>query len=237
MVLMTEWLKEKWIDIFYAIIFAIAAAVAIYYIGKKKPEPVTQRNTILSNFSWEEIPGKDSVRFTDFLKSKYDLEWVKTAKIAKNDDGKTIMITAGKNFISLNLNNDNTELNLRIDNDKTDKFIMKTEKGKLNIYPITILARFILPDNHKINITDVKKVFGREDFMRYISKDKLSRISKKHFKIVKTHDGLCIEDLESTNGTRLNGEEIKSRERRKLGDGDEILVGRELNLKYVQLDV
>lgn len=85
-------------------------------------------------FSWNKIPGNDSGRLTDYLKLNYDVDWVKTAKIAKTDNDKTIMITAGKNFLSLKLNNDNTELNLQIDNGKTDKFIVKTKKGKLNIY-------------------------------------------------------------------------------------------------------
>jgi len=85
-------------------------------------------------FNWEEIPGNDSERLTHFLKTNYDVDWVKTAKIAKIDNHKTIMITAEKNFLSLNLNNENTELNLKIDNVKIDEFIVKTENGKLNIY-------------------------------------------------------------------------------------------------------
>jgi transposase len=89
-------------------------------------------------FSWKEIPGNDSERLTDFLKSNYDVDWVKTAKIAKTDDDKTIMIIAGEKFISLNLSNENTELDLKIDNGKTDKFIVKTENDKLNIYKTVI---------------------------------------------------------------------------------------------------
>jgi hypothetical protein len=85
-------------------------------------------------FSWEEIPGNDSDRLTHYLMSNYDVDWIKTAKIAKTNNGNTINITAGKNFLLLNLNNENTELNLIIDNVKTDKFIVKTENGKLNIY-------------------------------------------------------------------------------------------------------
>ncbi len=85
-------------------------------------------------FSWEEIPGNDSRKLTDFLKSNHDVDWVKTDGIAKTDNGKTIMITAGENFLSLNLNNEKTELNLIIDNVKIDEFLVKTENGKLNIY-------------------------------------------------------------------------------------------------------
>ena len=66
-------------------------------------------------FSWKEIPGNDSGRCIDVLKSNYHVDWIKTAKIDKTDNGKTIMITAGIKFLSLNLNNENTELNLKID--------------------------------------------------------------------------------------------------------------------------
>jgi transposase len=89
-------------------------------------------------FSWKEILGNESEILTDFLKSNYDVDWVKTAKIAKADDDKTIMIIAGEKFISLNLSNENTELDIKIDSCKTDKFIVKTENNELNIYKTVI---------------------------------------------------------------------------------------------------
>ncbi|MCX9084841.1 MAG: IS1634 family transposase [Candidatus Methanoperedens sp.] len=89
-------------------------------------------------FSWKEIPGNESELLKDFLKSNYDVDWVKTAKIAKTDDDKTIIINAGEKYISLNLSNENTELDIKIDNGKTDKFIVKTENDKLNIYKTVI---------------------------------------------------------------------------------------------------
>lgn len=89
-------------------------------------------------FSWEEIPGNDSIKLTNYLKSIYDVDWVKTAKISKIDNDKTVIITDGKNRLSLTLNNENTELNLKIGNDKTDEFFVKTENGKKNIYANSI---------------------------------------------------------------------------------------------------
>ena len=84
-------------------------------------------------FSWEEIPGNDSTRLKGFLESNYYLDWVNTAKIEKVEE-KVIRITAGDKIVSLNLNNEKTEVNLKIDNGKNDTFIVKTENGKLNIY-------------------------------------------------------------------------------------------------------
>ncbi|MGB8218657.1 MAG: hypothetical protein WCE94_15270 [Candidatus Methanoperedens sp.] len=65
---------------------------------------------------------------------EYSIDWVKTARIEKIDDGKTIRVTNGKNFILLKLNNEKTEVKLEIDDGRTDDFITKTENGNLNIY-------------------------------------------------------------------------------------------------------
>jgi len=64
----------------------------------------------------------------------FSIEWIKAAKINKNDNGKTISITNDTNFLSLTLNNKKTNVNLEIDDGRTDKFIVKTENGELNIY-------------------------------------------------------------------------------------------------------
>ena len=84
-------------------------------------------------FSWDETPRNDSGRLIDFLKQKYSIDWVKTAKIEKIDDGKTIKVSVGKNHLSLSLNNEKNKVNLKIDDGRTDDFIAKMENGKLNI--------------------------------------------------------------------------------------------------------
>ncbi len=83
-------------------------------------------------FSWENIPGNDSEILLDFLKKKYGIDWVKTAKI---DDGKIIKVTAEKKYLLLSLNDEKTEVSLLIDDGRIDKFKAKTENGKLNVYP------------------------------------------------------------------------------------------------------
>ncbi len=85
-------------------------------------------------FSWDEIPENDSGRLRDFLKQNYSIDWVKIARIEKIDDGKTIRVSTEKNFLLLKLNNDKTEINLKIDDCRSDKFVVKIENGKLNIY-------------------------------------------------------------------------------------------------------
>lgn len=85
-------------------------------------------------FSWEKIPGNENGRLIEFLMQNFGIEWVKAARIKKNDDGKTIIVTSEKNFLSLTLNDEKTNVNIAIDDGRTNKLIVKTEKGKLNIY-------------------------------------------------------------------------------------------------------
>lgn len=83
--------------------------------------------------SWDEIQGNDYKILIEFLILNYGVDWVKKATIVRDND-KTLSMTSKKNSLSLNLNNENTELNLKIDDNKIDKFIVKNEGGKLNIY-------------------------------------------------------------------------------------------------------
>jgi|GEM_PF-2028110 len=84
-------------------------------------------------FSWNDIPGNNG-RLIEFLKQNFGVDWVKTAKIEKIDDGKAIEVSYEKNYISLKLNNEKTEAYLKIDNGATEKFMAKMENEKLNIY-------------------------------------------------------------------------------------------------------
>jgi len=87
-------------------------------------------------FSWEKIPGNDDERLIEFLIQNFGIEWIKAAEISKNDDGKTIRVTSDTNFLSLTLNDEKTNVNIEIDDGRTDEFIVKTENGELNIYEL-----------------------------------------------------------------------------------------------------
>ncbi len=108
----------------------------IEYLGQGKINGKDLYNKYL--FCWEEIPGNDSERLIEFLKLNYDIDWVQKAEIKKTDDGKTIRAYFETNNLSLNLNNDRTKVNLKINN-ITDEFIVNTENGKLNIYTDNII--------------------------------------------------------------------------------------------------
>jgi len=85
-------------------------------------------------FSWDEIPGSDTGKFVDFIKQKYVVNWINGNNIDKLDDYRTIKVIDGNNFLSLILNDEKTQVSLIMDNGRTDKFIVKTENSKLNVY-------------------------------------------------------------------------------------------------------
>jgi two-component system cell cycle response regulator len=61
-----------------------------------------------------------------------------------------------------------------------------------------------------------------------------SGLSRRHCRIVKTAEGYQIEDLDSTNGTSVDGDPVKGRH--KLHDGARILMGRDTVLKFAVQD-
>ena len=60
------------------------------------------------------------------------------------------------------------------------------------------------------------------------------RISRYHLKLQEDNDKVVLTDLESTNGTKVNGEDIQVR---ILRDGDTIALGRSLLLVGSQTDI
>ena len=83
-------------------------------------------------FSWDEIPGNDNSKLIEFLKQKFEIDWVKTARIEKN--GNIIKVSTEKNYVSLNLDQKKTQVIFVIDDGRVEKFIAKMENGKLNIF-------------------------------------------------------------------------------------------------------
>ncbi len=85
-------------------------------------------------FSWDDVPGNDNGRLIEFLKQNYGIDWVKTAKIEKIDDCRTIRVSYEKNYLFLGLNDNKTLVNIKIDDGRTEKLSVRLENSKLNIY-------------------------------------------------------------------------------------------------------
>jgi pSer/pThr/pTyr-binding forkhead associated (FHA) protein len=71
--------------------------------------------------------------------------------------------------------------------------------GTLRIESIECAADIVISENI---------IIGRRDIARFLDPDDLSCISKEHIRIILEDDDYFIEDLQSVNGTRLNGENI-----------------------------
>lgn len=81
-------------------------------------------------------------------------------------------------------------------------------------------------------LVDGENVIGRGDDVDIKLGD--DDVSRRHAKIVKHPEGMVeVVDLESTNGTFVNGERVKARE---LRDGDRLLVGPVTILKFSYQD-
>jgi hypothetical protein len=100
-----------------------------------------------------------------------------------------------------------------------------------------ILYRLRLPNGMEIPVSEPYRVFGRETFERYgLPKDVLDFITREdrggHFKIYLRGMKWFIEDSGSTNGTLLNGVEIRGKGPQELKDSDVISPGGVVNLVF-----
>ena len=122
-----------------------------------------------------------------------------------------------------------------------ENFSKKSTIDQTTIYPInnkkTYHSQLILK-NHKISLKeDYSKIFGREDFLEIVSFNDLRYIGKDHFKIVKNDDGFYITDLNTKNGTLLNGSQIKGKGEIKLKNNDEIVVAKTIEMRYLEKEI
>ena len=86
-------------------------------------------------------------------------------------------------------------------------------------------------DNNEITFTDPIKLFGRNDFSESISPDALRFVSRNHFLIKSESGKYFIEDLNSTNGSKVNGVEIRGN-RYELNNGDRIEIANSISLMF-----
>lgn len=96
-------------------------------------------------------------------------------------------------------------------------------------------AQLVLPNNDNIIVDGAEKVIGREDFLGVVTSDKLYFIGKDHFKITRKDSSFYIQDLNTKNGTTINGEQMQGTQTYRLNDGDEIMVAQSLSITYNEL--
>jgi len=85
-------------------------------------------------FSWDEVPGEHNWRLEEFL---FKVFGIPAVNIKKANNGMTIKVNEevyGLSPLSLDLNSEKTEVELKINNRKTAKLCAKLEDGKINVY-------------------------------------------------------------------------------------------------------
>ena len=94
------------------------------------------------------------------------------------------------------------------------------------------IAFLVLPDGYTIPIAESSVEFGRDHFKPYLPPDTVKFISVRHFRIYYVGGQWYIEDLGSTNGTLLNGQEIRKKWPMPLKPGDVISPAGAINLVF-----
>lgn len=82
----------------------------------------------------------------------------------------------------------------------------------------------VLPDGTEITIQSRRSI-GRLDLAKYAAPTEAMWISRQHLEIFEENGAYFIIDERSSNGTKLNGTEIKQQGKQQLKDGDEIVIG------------
>lgn len=94
------------------------------------------------------------------------------------------------------------------------------------------MAKLVLPGAGEIPIPASGKTIGRADFIKLVSPEEAKFVSREHLKIVSEYGKYYIIDEGSTNGTRLNGTEIKELGKKELASNDEIVLGDAITLRF-----
>jgi len=106
-----------------------------------------------------------------------------------------------------------------------------------SVSAIRALYRLRLPGGVDIPVFEPVRVFGRETFEKYVPSEVLQMITREerggHFRIFLRGNKWYIEDLNSTNGTLLNGKEIKGKGPQELKNGDTINPAGVLEIKFI----
>lgn len=97
---------------------------------------------------------------------------------------------------------------------------------------VQLPAKLVLPTKREITLSEKETTIGRTDFLEDISSKELKFISREHLKVVFEDGKYFAVDEKSTNGTKLNGREIKRRGRKELSDNDKIVLADTVELKF-----
>ncbi len=93
-------------------------------------------------------------------------------------------------------------------------------------------ARLVSAGGGELSIRGGAMPLGRSDLRSLTTADKSDLISRKHFTMEYENGDYYIEDSNSTNGTRLNGESIRGKGKQLLRNGDNIEIADAVKLTF-----
>jgi hypothetical protein len=108
----------------------------------------------------------------------------------------------------------------------------KKEVQPLNPETTYIIAKLEMPNGKVLPISSAQQTFGRKDFEQFLDPTAAMTISRNHFTIYFRNGKFFIEDSMSTNGTLLNGQEIRGTGPHEIRDGDVIAPSGIISVKF-----
>jgi hypothetical protein len=93
-------------------------------------------------------------------------------------------------------------------------------------------AKLAMPDGDEILLAGNARSLGRHDFEKFIPKEHVPYISRQHINLWYEDGQYYVEDRSSTNGTKINGTDIKGTGRHQLSDGDAIELAGKLSITF-----
>jgi hypothetical protein len=91
-------------------------------------------------------------------------------------------------------------------------------------------AKFVSPGGTTMPVTG--KPLGRRDFQALMPPDSAGLVSRQHILVTYENSQYSIEDLNSTNGTKLNGSEIRGTGKHAIASGDTVELAGVFNLTF-----
>jgi len=98
-------------------------------------------------------------------------------------------------------------------------------------------ATLTMPDGNEILLAGNARSFGRQDFEGSMPNDQVCYISRQHINIWYENGQYFIEDRSSTNGTKINGTDIKGTGRHVLADVDAIELAGKLTITFEKQNI
>lgn len=93
-------------------------------------------------------------------------------------------------------------------------------------------ARLMLTNKTLVRLAENARSLGRDDLANIIAEENMKYVSRRHILLTFDNGRYYVEDENSTNGTRLNGLEIRGNGKRMLKEGDQLELAGVVKLTF-----